>query len=73
MKQGTNAKGWPPKPWTIIAMPYLGKGGGIAHYHYAFNMLTRATGPYRTTHEAAMRDIEEDYTFQKKMAEPWGV
>jgi hypothetical protein len=62
MKQGTNAKGFPPKPWTIASTEATGRGP----CHQAQNLITGERKPLRLTYEEAVNDIP-------KYAEPWGV
>ena len=71
MRQGKDAPGWPPKPWTIQLVGVSGNGprGGGAAWWQAINLETRETKPARPSYDAAMKDIPG----QGPHAEPWGV
>ncbi len=70
MKQGTNAKGFPPKPWTIVQreVQWSPKGGRITHY-VVRNLITNEEKPPRLSYSSAWKDIPKEGPY----AEPWGV
>jgi hypothetical protein len=65
MKQGTNAKGFPSKPWTVASTEATGRGP----CHQAINLITGERKPLRATYSEAAKDVPG----QGPHAEPWGV
>lgn len=65
MKQGTNRKGFPKKPWTIIRFD---------DYFYALNLVTNERGPMRDSYSDAFEDVKfRNAALKNPWAEPWGL
>lgn len=72
MKNGTNVKGWPMKPWTVVASHIKGERG-LATRYYARNLTTGEEKPMRKSYNEALADIPPGQQAEGLYAEPWGV
>lgn len=72
MEPGVNAKGYPPKPWTVVTYQVEGIRG-LATRYCAKNMLTGEQKQARKTYTEALADIPVGQQREGNYAEPWGV
>lgn len=74
MKKGSNAPGFPRKPWTVVTYQ-VGGVRGLRTMYCAKNMLTGEQKQSRTRYVEALRDIPagEQAESYSKYSEPWGV